>query len=79
MVLPKEELTEATLHLEIRKTVLRIIVAVLLHHQEVAIRAEAVVHALLIAAVVAVAVPVHPVAVEVAAVAVEDKHEQQKN
>ena len=77
MALQKEELTEAILHLEIRKTVLRIIAAVLLHHPEVAIRAEAVVHALLIVAVVVV--PVHLVAVEVAAVAVEDKHEQQKN
>ena len=78
MVLPKEELTEIILHRRIRKTVLLIITAVLLPHQEVAIRAEAVVHALLIAAVVAVAIPVHLVAAEVAAVAVEDKHEQQK-
>ena len=73
------ELTETILRRRTRKTVLHIIAAVLLPHQEVAIRVEAVVHALLIAAVVAVAVPVHPVAVEVAAVAVEDKHEQQKN
>ena len=83
-------LIEVILHLEIRRTVLLIITAVLLPRQEAAIRAEAVVPDLLIAAVAAVAVPVHriavveaevrihPEAVVAVVVAVEDKHEQQK-
>jgi hypothetical protein len=73
VVLLKEVLIEAILHLEIRRTVLLIIAAVLLPRQEAAIRAEAVVPDLLIAAVAAVAVPVHLVVAEVAAVVVEDK------
>ena len=71
-MLQKEGLTEAILHLGIRKIILRIIAIVLLPHQEAAIRAEAVTHALL--TVVVVAVPVHRPVVEAEAVeAVEDK------
>ena len=66
-------LIEVILHLEIRRTVLLIIAAVLLPRQEAAIRAEAVVPDLLMAAVAAVAVPVHLVVAEVAAEVVEDK------
>jgi hypothetical protein len=72
VVLLKEELIEVILHQGIRRTALLIIAVVLLPRQEAAIRVEVVVHALLIAAVV-VAVPVHLVAAEVAAVVVEDK------
>jgi hypothetical protein len=72
VVQQKEELIEVILHQGIRRTALLIIAVVLLPRQEAAIRVEVVVHALLIAAVV-VAVPVHLVAAEVAAVVVEDK------
>ena len=69
----------AVIHrLEVRTTiVLLIAIAVLLHHAA-AIPVEAAVPARHTAAVVE-AVPVHPVAaVAAVAVAVEDKHEQQK-
>ena len=82
---PNEVLTEAmVLHLEVRiiAVLLIIVEVVVLHHRVVAvILAEAVaVHVRPLAAAVA-AVRIHPVAavVAVAVVAVEDKHEQQKN
>ena len=84
---PKEGLTEAMdHHPEVRIIAVLLIVAevAVLHHLVVAaILAEAVaVHVRPLAEAVAVAaVRIHPVAavVAVAVVAVEDKHEQQKN
>ena len=81
VVLPKEGLIEAIHRLEIRIiTVLLIIVAVLPHHVAV-IPAEAVVVHARHTAVEVAAVHAHLVAAveAVAVVAVEDKHEQQKN